>query len=44
MIFLLRKWLIKKKVIVKKDIEIIPVSCVVYLQPSATDERLSDTE
>ena len=34
----------KKKVIVKKDIEIIPVSCVMYLQPSSTDERLNDTE
>ena len=34
----------KKKVIVKDDIEIIPVSCVMYLQPSFTDERLSTKE
>ena len=34
----------KKKPIAKEDIEIIPVSCVMYLQPSATDERLRTKE
>ena len=34
----------KKKAIIKGDIEIIPVSCVMYLQPSFSDDRLSDLE
>lgn len=34
----------KKKAILKEGIEIIPVSCVMYLQPSSTDERLSAIE
>ena len=35
---------IKKKPIVKDSIEIIPVSCVMYLQPSFSDYRLSSKE
>ena len=34
----------KKKVIIKDDIEIIPVDCVMYLQPSFSDDRLSTLE
>ena len=34
----------KKKGIIKDDIEIIPVSCVMYLQPSFSDDRLSSLE
>ena len=34
----------KKKGIIKADIEIIPVSCVMYLQPSFSDDRLSSLE
>ncbi len=34
----------KKKVIIKDDTEIVPVSCVMYLQPSFSDDRLSDLE
>ncbi len=34
----------QKKVITKENIEIIPVSCVMYLQPSYSDTRLSDDE
>ena len=34
----------KKKAIIKDNIEIIPVSCVMYLQPSYSDYRLSDKE
>ena len=34
----------KKKVIIKDEVEIIPVSCVMYLQPSFTDDRLSSSE
>ena len=34
----------KKKAIIKGDIEIIPVSCVMYLQPSFSDDRLSSLE
>ena len=34
----------KKKVIIKDDIEVIPVSCVMYLQPSFSDDRLSSLE
>ena len=34
----------KKKVIIKDDTEIVPVSCVMYLQPSFSDYRLSDLE
>lgn len=34
----------KKKAIVKKNIEIVPVSCVMYLQPSFSDYRLSSRE
>ena len=34
----------KKKAIIKGDIEIIPVSCVMYLQPSFSDDRLSALE
>ena len=34
----------KKKMIVKDNIEIIPVSCVMYLQPSFSDYRLSSEE
>ncbi len=32
----------KKDLIIKKNIQIVPVSCVMYLQPSFTDERLND--
>ena len=34
----------KKKAIKKDNIEIIPVSCVMYLQPSYSDDRLSALE
>ena len=34
----------KKKAIIKGDIEIIPVNCVMYLQPSFSDDRLSALE
>jgi uncharacterized surface protein with fasciclin (FAS1) repeats len=34
----------KKKAIIKDNIEIIPVSCVMYLQPSYSDDRLSAIE
>jgi len=34
----------KKKVIIKDDTEIVPVSCVMYLQPSFSDDRLSSLE
>ena len=34
----------KKKVIIKDDTEIVPISCVMYLQPSFSDDRLSDLE
>ena len=34
----------KKKAIIKGDLEIIPVSCVMYLQPSFSDDRLSALE
>lgn len=34
----------KKKKIVKGNIEIVPVSCVMYLQPSFSDYRLSAEE
>ncbi len=34
----------KKKAIIKDDIEVIPVSCVMYLQPSFSDDRLSSLE
>ena len=34
----------KKKPIIKDNIEIIPVSCVMYLQPSFSDDRLSALE
>ena len=34
----------KKKAIIKDNIEIIPVSCVMYLQPSFSDDRLSSLE
>ncbi len=34
----------KKQVIFKDNIEIIPISCVMYLQPSYTDDRLSEKE
>ena len=34
----------KKKAIIKGDIEIVPVSCVMYLQPSFSDDRLSALE
>ena len=34
----------KKNVIVKDNIEIVPVSCVMYLQPSFSDDRLSTKE
>ena len=34
----------KKKAIIKGDIEIIPVSCFMYLQPSFSDDRLSALE
>ena len=34
----------KKKVIIKDYTEIVPVSCVMYLQPSFSDDRLSDLE
>tara|TARA_B100000242_G_C42862840_1_gene400538 strand:- start:72 stop:683 length:612 start_codon:yes stop_codon:yes gene_type:complete len=34
----------KKKAIIKDDVEVIPVSCVMYLQPSFTDDRLSSIE
>ena len=34
----------KKKAIIKDDTEIVPVSCVMYLQPSFSDDRLSDLE
>ena len=33
-----------KEIIFKGNIEIIPVSCVMYLQPSYTDDRLSELE
>ena len=34
----------KKEMILKGNIEIIPISCVMYLQPSYTDDRLSERE
>ena len=34
----------KKKAIIKDNIEIVPVSCVMYLQPSSSDARLSSLE
>ena len=34
----------KKKAIIRDNIEIIPVSCVMYLQPSYSDNRLSASE
>ena len=34
----------KKKAIIKGDIEVVPVSCVMYLQPSFSDYRLSSLE
>ena len=34
----------KKKAIIKGDIEIVPISCVMYLQPSFSDDRLSTLE
>ena len=34
----------KNKAIIKDNIEIIPVSCVMYLQPSFSDDRLSSLE
>ena len=34
----------KKKAIIKNDIEIVPVNCVMYLQPSFSDDRLSTLE
>ena len=34
----------KEKAIIKDDIEVIPVSCVMYLQPSFSDDRLSASE
>ncbi len=34
----------KKKAIIKDNIEIIPISCVMYLQPSHSDDRLSALE
>ena len=34
----------EKKAIIKDDIEIIPISCVMYLQPSYSDNRLSALE
>ena len=34
----------KKEIILKGNIEIIPISCVMYLQPSYIDDRLSDLE
>ena len=34
----------KKKAILKDNIEIVPVSCVMYLQPSFSDDRLSSKE
>ena len=33
-----------KEIIFKGNIEIFPVSCVMYLQPSYTDDRLSELE
>ena len=35
---------LQKKAIKKDNIEIIPVSCVMYLQPSYSDDRLSALE
>ena len=32
----------KKDIIFKNNIEIVPVSCVMYLQPSYTDDRLTE--
>ena len=40
-------WEIKKIKIdpsLKEDIEIVPVDCVMYLQPSFSDDRLSNLE
>ena len=34
----------KKKSIIKDNIEIVPISCVMYLQPSFSDYRLSSLE
>ena len=34
----------KKKAIIKDYTEIIPISCVMYLQPSFSDDRLSNLE
>ena len=34
----------KKEAIIKDDIEIVPVSCIMYLQPSFSDDRLSSLE
>ena len=41
---MLKIWSIKKKAIIKDDIEIVPVNCVMYLQPSFSDDRLSTLE
>ena len=34
----------KKKSVVKDNLEIVPISCVMYLQPSYSDDRLSSKE
>ncbi|MAH88450.1 MAG: hypothetical protein CMJ06_00120 [Pelagibacterales bacterium] len=34
----------KQEIILKGNIEIIPINCVMYLQPSYTDNRLSEIE
>ena len=34
----------KKKAIIKDNVEIVPVDCVMYLQPSFSDDRLSSVE
>ena len=41
---LVKDMVTKKKLITKNDIQIIPVSCVMYLQPSYSDNRLNDKE
>ncbi len=34
----------KKKKLIKGNVEIIPISCVMYLQPSFSDDRLNSNE
>ena len=34
----------KKKILIKGNVEIVPISCVMYLQPSFSDDRLTSNE